>query len=78
MRLVDLGLFTPKNLSCFISDPEKVLSAMYVEDFGESPLINPTTKKGVEKWCEKAEEYLGTFPWLETIEAIGSEAIGSE
>ena len=76
-RLVDLGLCTPKNLSRFTSEPEKVLSAMYGEDFGEFPPNKPN-KKAVEKWCEKAEEYLGTFPWLETIEAIGSEAIGSE
>ena len=76
-RLVDLGLRTPKNLSRFTSEPEKVLHAMYGKDVEDSPTNKPN-KKTVEKWCKKAGEYLGIFPWLETIEAIGSEAIGSE
>ena len=76
-RLVNLGLCPPKKLSCFASEPEKVLHAMYGEDGIDSPTDKPN-KKAVEKWCKKAKEYLGIFPWLETIEAIGSEAIGSK
>ena len=50
---------------------------MYGEDVGDSPTDRPR-KETVEEWCKNAEKYLGTFPWLETIEAIGSEAVDSE
>ena len=66
-RLVERGLCTPKNLSHFTSGPENVLHAMYGEDIGESP-ADKHKEEEVETWCQKANQYVGKFPWLETIE----------
>ena len=66
-RFVGRGLCNPKNLSHFTSGPENVLHAMYGEDVGELP-ADKHKEEEVETWCQKANQYVGKFPWLETIE----------
>ena len=49
-QLMNLGLCPPKKLSCFASELEKVLHAMYGEDGIDSP-TDKRNKKAVKKWC---------------------------